>query len=89
MRIRLLLSALAVSCFVAASAGAGSLPGAAAPSDGVDLGTLKAFVGGGSVWAEGACQKATEACDTQHPCCGSLSCVANLFDKTKVCDFRG
>ena len=87
MRIRLLLPALAVSFFVAASAGAAGLPGAS--SDSVDVGMLKTFVGGGATWAQAACQKATESCDAQPPCCGGLKCVTNVFDKTKVCDFRG
>jgi hypothetical protein len=59
------------------------------PGD-LDLGLIKSMLDGhGGVWAQAACQKATEPCDDQHPCCGSLKCKATLFDKTKVCDFRG
>src|SRR4051794_22242784 len=70
------------------AAGAGNV---ATPSPGdLDLGLVRSMLDGhGGVWAQAICQKATETCDDQHPCCKGLTCVSNLFDKTKVCDFRG
>jgi hypothetical protein len=70
------------------TAGASSAP-VSSPGN-LDPGLIKGMLEGhGGVWAQAACQKATEPCDDQHPCCGSLKCKATLFDKTKVCDFRG
>ena len=57
-----------------------------------DLGLVRSLLDRhGRVWAqqEQACQKATQPCDDQHPCCKGLSCKATLLDKTKICDFRG
>jgi hypothetical protein len=94
MNIRAIVSGLALAAVVGFSASAASLSSStgttAAPAAGVDMNLLNSFMNGRpQLEAQAACQKATEQCDDQHPCCKGLTCVSNLFDKTKVCDFRG
>jgi hypothetical protein len=102
MTIRWTVSGMAIALLLGTAASAAppsNLPNATAagvksaattsPGD-LDLGLVRSVLGGrGGVWAQAACQKVTEPCDDQHPCCSGLSCVATLLDKTKVCDFRG
>ena len=94
MNIRAIVSGLALAVLVGFSASAAPLSSAAgttaASAAGVDMNLLNSFMNGRpQLEAQAACQKATESCDEQHPCCKGLKCVSNLLDKTKVCDFRG
>ena len=94
MNIRAIVSGLALTVLVGFSANAASLSSGtgttAAPAAGVDMNLLKSFMNGRPMlMAQAACQKATEPCDDTHKCCKGLTCVSNLLDKTKVCDFRG
>jgi hypothetical protein len=104
MMIRWTVSGLAIALLLGTAASAAplsSLPSDAAagvssaptsPPGDFDLGLVRSMLDGhGKLWAqqEQACQKVTQPCDDQHPCCKGLTCNATLLDKTKICDFRG
>lgn len=93
MKMRAIVSGLALALALGFSASAATVSGAsdtAAAPAAVDMSLLSSFMNGRPlVVAQEMCVKAGEPCDDSHKCCKGLTCTKNLLDKQAICDFKG
>lgn len=95
MKMRAIVSGLALAFALGFSASAATVSGAsgadtAAAPAAIDMSLLSSFMNGRPlVVAQEVCVKAGDPCDDSHKCCKGLTCTKNLLDKQAICDFKG